>query len=231
MDNKFAEFNSKKFLILLIAVCLVFLIIIIKAFEYLPDQTASNDRESLQQINRISSGDVSENSENNEDSSVEEAENKPAKKTLNITLPHYNEAPELIEIEAPKGTGSEISDESKEEKKVELTKEEKITKALEAGKKYKAEKQYIAALEEFNSITNLTNDKVIISNSYEEIAKIYAISKRYGSALSFAEKAYNMNPSSEKEMLLARLYYKTGSIDKATRRVNNILQRDFGEDR
>ena len=230
MDNKFSEFNSKKFLILLIAVCLVFLIIIIKAFEYLPDQPSPNGRERLEQINRSVSEDVGENAESSEEAEDQEEDDKPAKKTLNITLPKFNEAPELVEIEAPKGTNTEVSDETKEES-TELTKEEKIAKAFEAGKKHKAERQYVAALEEFNSIKDLTGDKKIISESYEEIAKIYAISKRYGTALSFAEKAYNMNPSSEKEMLLARLYYKTGSIDKATRRVNNVLQRDFGEDR
>ena len=230
MDNKFSEFNSKKFLILLIAVCLVFLIIIIKAFEYLPDQPSPNGRERLEQINRSVSEDVGENAESSEEAEDQEEDDKPAKKTLNITLPKFNEAPELVEIEAPKGTNTEVSDETKDES-TELTKEEKIAKAFEAGRKYKAERQYVAALEEFNSIKDLTIDKKIISESYEEIAKIYAISKRYGTALSFAEKAYNMNPSSEKEMLLARLYYKIGSIDKATRRVNNVLQRDFGEDR
>ena len=55
--------------------------------------------------------------------------------------------------------------------------------------------------------------------------------KRYGTALSYAQKAYNTYPTSSREMLLARLYYKTGDLDKATKRMNNVLQRDFASDR
>ena len=44
MDEKFSDFNSKKYIVLLLAVCLVFLIIIIKAFEYLPSQSNYENR-------------------------------------------------------------------------------------------------------------------------------------------------------------------------------------------
>jgi len=233
MDNKYADFNSKKFLIMLIAVCVIFLIIVIKAFEYLPDQPKISNRARLEQINTLPADEEDNNASNQE----EQNENVvvETKKGLNITLPSYNEAPEFVEIEAPKGESADISadnnNEEKDNKPAELTKEEKIAKAMEAGKKYKSNKQYVAALEEFNSVASLTNDKRIIADSYEEIASIYAVSKRYGTALSFAIKAYNMSPNSSREILLARLYYKTGDIEKATRRINNVLQRDFGEDR
>jgi hypothetical protein len=63
------------------------------------------------------------------------------------------------------------------------------------------------------------------------MADVYGIVKRYGTALSYAQRAYNAAPTTSREMLIARLYYKTGEIDKATKRVNNILQRDFSNDR
>ena len=99
------------------------------------------------------------------------------------------------------------------------------------AEKLKKDKQYVKAIEEYQKISTVTNDTNTVAKSYEEIATIYAIVKRYGTALSYAQKAYNMSPSSSREMLLARLYYKTGDMDKARRRVNNILQRDFSADR
>ena len=60
------------------------------------------------------------------------------------------------------------------------------------------------------------------------MAIVYAISKRYGSAISAAQRAYNIAPTSNREMLLARLYYKTGDTERATAKANNVLRRDFG---
>ena len=71
--------------------------------------------------------------------------------------------------------------------------------------------------------------KVLFAVNNDEISD--AIVKKYGSAMSYAQKAYNLSPSTNRELLLARLYYKTGDVDKATKRVNNILQRDFSIDK
>ena len=84
---------------------------------------------------------------------------------------------------------------------------------------------------EYLKVPSLTDDKSSIATSYEGIASIYAARHKYGSALSYATRAYNMSPSSSRELLLARLYYKTGDMEKATRRINNILHRDFSDDR
>ena len=128
-------------------------------------------------------------------------------------------------------TNSDGSGAVQAEKKVELTPEEKAEKAFLTAQKYKRDRQFVKALQEYQKIPAITNDTSMVARSYEEIATIYAIVKKYGTALSYAQKAYNMSPSSSREMLLARLYYKTGDIDKATRRINNVLQRDFSSDR
>ena len=44
-------------------------------------------------------------------------------------------------------------------------------------------------------------------------------------------KAFNLSPNSHRELLLAKLYYKTGDTYKATQRINNILQREFADDK
>ena len=67
--------------------------------------------------------------------------------------------------------------------------------------------------------------------SYRNKAIAYAKERRYGTALAYAQKAYNMNPTTEGEVLLARLYYKTGDYTKANDRMNNVLKRDFAVDR
>ena len=93
--------------------------------------------------------------------------------------------------------------------------------------KLKNEKKYQEALNQFVEIAKNNNDDKLKSSCYEEISQIYALNKKYGTALSYAQKSFNLTPNTRRELLLARLYYKTGDITNATKRVNNILQRDF----
>lgn len=235
--NKYIVSNSKKFLIMLLLICVVFFVVIIKAFEYIPmtDNDATVSRNSIENINKPAL--------NSEDSAEDESPENAKDKSLDVNL-----TPDIVEktktetakedkvvepleniTDLPSETVSENT--SDVTKPVELTPEEKAEKAFIKAQKYRQDRQFVKALEEYQQIPTITNDTVTVAHSYEEIATIYAIVKRYGTALSYAQKAYNMSPSSSREMLLARLYYKTGDIDKATRRINNVLQRDFSSDR
>ena len=222
--NKYIEQNSKKFLVMLLLICVVFFVIIIKAFEYIPvaDDDAITSRNNIENLNKPA--------EENADEQADKSEEQTEKKTLDIKLtPDFVEktdkkaetvtdskAVEPLENISDLPSEAVSANTSEEAKPVELTPEEKAEKAFLTAQKYRRDKQYVT---------------VTVARSYEEIATIYAIVKRYGTALSYAQKAYNMAPSSSREMLLARLYYKTGDIDKATRRINNVLQRDFSSDR
>ena len=237
--NKYIEQNSKKFLVMLLLICVVFFVIIIKAFEYIPvaDDDAIASRNNIENLNKPA--------EENADEQADNSEEQTEKKTLDIKLtPDFVEktdkktetvtdskAVEPLEKISDLPSEAVSANTSEEAKPVELTPEEKAEKAFLTAQKYRRDKQYVKALEEYQKIPSITNDTVTVARSYEEIATIYAIVKRYGTALSYAQKAYNMAPSSSREMLLARLYYKTGDIDKATRRINNVLQRDFSSDR
>lgn len=228
--NKNFDFNSKKFFILLILVCLVFVIVVINAFMYLPDNDDVKDQVSRQRAKAVNQPveNVSEQEENASEQPVSEG----AKNTLNIQLPKAGDDIELVEIEPPKGINDIKENETEQEDKItELSPEEKVLQAMDAAQNYRNKKQYIKALDEYQKVQTLTNDKNFIASSYEGISTLYAINKRYGTALSFAIKAYNMSPSTSREMLLARLYYKTGDIEKATQRINNILRREFADDR
>ena len=214
--------NSKKFLILILIVCVAFLVLIINAFEYLPNKSGDEiiNRTNVEEINKAA-----------EPVETEEAKEQPKEErgTLNINLdqPTKVDEPEKLEPIAVDGDNAVAED----AKPVELTPEQKADEAFRAAKAYRHSKQYVKALEEYQKIPMITKDNDTIARSYEEIAFIYATVKRYGTALSFAQKAYNMSPSSSREVLLARLYYKTGDMDKATTRINNVLQRDFSADR
>lgn len=215
--------NSKKFLILILIVCVAFLVLIIKAFEYLPNKSGDEilNRTNVEEINKVADPET-----------AEEAQEQPKeeKGTLNINLdqPVKQDEPEKLEPIAVDGDNAVAAEDAKP---VELTPEQKADEAFRAAKAYRQSKQYVKALEEYQKIPMITKDNDTIARSYEEIAFIYATVKRYGTALSFAQKAYNMSPSSSREVLLARLYYKTGDMDKATTRINNVLQRDFSADR
>lgn len=233
--NKFEEFESKKFLIILFLICALFFVLIIAAFQYIPepqDNTVQRNI-SIEDINKPASSDTTEDSTADENSQNDQKVQNQ-KKELNIKLPKYGEENEKLEnIEELPSEAKEANETSvsNEEKPAELTVEEKANQTFYQGIKYKNNKQYVKAIEEFQKIPSITNDTIMNAKSLEEIATIYAIVKRYGTALSYAQKAYNMSPSSSREMLLARLYYKTGDIDKATKRINNVLQRDFSADR
>ena len=90
---------------------------------------------------------------------------------------------------------------------------------------------YLRAAADYIAEAELTQDSNSKAQNYAEAAKAYASLKRYGTALSYAQKAYNLYPTTEREVLLARLYYKTGEYDKANIRMNNVMKRDFSLDR
>lgn len=241
MNNNYADFNSKRFLIILFLICLVFFVVIAKAFQYLPENNPNDDivqrTESVSTVEENVSNTEQENAvqdEQAEENNTEETEAVAKKqKTLNISLPKPDDVSELEDINEglPQEAVTANSEPSVQTAAEEVSPEEKAVRIFFASSKYKSEKQYVKALEELQKIPSITKDVNLIAKSYEETASIYAIVKRYGTALSYAQRAYNMSPSSSREMLLARLYYKTGDIDKATKRINNVLQRDFSDDR
>ncbi len=239
MDNM--ELGSKKFMILLLVICVAFLVIIIKAFEFLPEN------KSVKVINEnginLPADETDTNQENTDENSLKTSSNMP------IKINYSDEAPEIDDgAGAGVNRGGNVINSNLQTPKTESIPEgleeikevDKTSSAIQVdtfetvmAKAYqlKQSKQYVQAIEEFNKVQNISKNPEEVAKSYEEIATIYAIVKRYGTALSFAQKAYNTYPSTSREMLLARLYYKTGDIDKSTKRINNVLQRDFASDR
>ena len=89
------------------------------------------------------------------------------------------------------------------------------------------ENDYTNALSEFQKAEENADNDELKAMCYENIAEIYAINRKYGTALSFASKAYKLSPSDTREMLIAKIYYQAGQTDNAITRINNALKKSF----
>ncbi len=224
--NKF-DFQSAKFMGIIIGICFIFIMVIWNAFNYLPAKE-NNNVTTNQEINLPTDEEPQENAQTDEETqNDEDLEEADVKKDSTIK-----------DLEAPKNTRDTkfeplepISEDTRDENSSsdsEISNNENpLDTALNNAKNYGKEHKYASSISEYQKAISLTNDNSIKAQCYENIAKIYATSKRYGSALSAAQKAFNTEPSTSREVLLARLYYKTGDVDKATNRINNVLKRDF----
>ena len=223
MINKDIDFNSKKYMIMLIAICVLFFVLVIKAFEYIPD--ADNDIIKRKHIENINTpADVAESENDADDEAEDDVDDE---EEVELIEP---EAVGMMEIEAPKGIGikkEETATVGEATDAADISKEDKALIALNGANKLRISNKKSEALKEYMKIPEMTDDKMLIASSYEGIAMLYAAEKRYGTALSYAAKAYNLSPSISNQLLLARIYYRTGDTDKSVNYVNNILRRDF----
>ncbi len=119
MDN---YFNSKKYIILLVIVCILFAILIIKFFDYLPEpDNIPPTGHSIRESSVINTDDAVNDSSDNEDaeSENEEEDEDDASEEDNIDENHktghidferksYPDINNLEEIPAPKGSNEEI---------------------------------------------------------------------------------------------------------------------------
>ncbi len=222
--NKF-NLESAKFVSIILGICFIFIMVIWHAFDYLPEKDSSNMVANVETVNQNYETNrnkdekeevVSEKTEKNRIKNEEETLNK-TKKSLDSVVPL-----ETIEEESLMGN-KQINNDSLGSD----SESSSIDSILKKANDYKKNNQYVASISEYQKALSMTEDKEVKAQCYEEISIIYAKAKRYGSALSAAQKAFNTSPSTTREVLLARLYYKTGDIDKATTRVNNVLNRDF----
>ena len=164
---------------------------------------------------------VSEN-ENSDTNNIQEEENNDSEPSENTESPAIEPLEPLEDLPAETAEANGLV-----QKEIHESAEDLIVMANE----YRHNKDYVKAIEAYKAAAKRTEDVTTKAQCYENTAIVYAIVKRYGSAISYAQQAYNIAPSTSRELLLARLYYKTGEVDKATRRVNNILQRDFSIDK
>ena len=226
------DFESKKINIIIFIIFILFAMVIIKAFDYLPENADADRNADIRKVMEQRNNKSVEQAQNSEEQPEAQEEQNNNQNGLNVDL-SKDIAPESVEKKQAQEP-LEVIQENIQESPAPVQNTNAVSdldmKFINA-QKYKEEKQYVKAIEEYKSILEQSSEPQVTARCYEEIANIYGVVKRYGTALSYAQKAYNTYPTSAREMLLARLYYKTGDLDKATKRMNNVLQRDFASDR
>lgn len=220
------DIKSAKYVSIVILICFIFVMVVWHAFRYLPSETPEGvnlpPAEEQQIDNNETASSAEEEAPQPEETRQERSEDWTPKVSTEPDI-----TTETISGNDREVTPTEPLEAIDEDEKPEV---DSLTSALNNAQRYKDNKQYVKAISEYQKAISLTTDIKTKANCYEEISSIYAIAKRYGTALSFAQKAYNMVPTTAREILLARLYYKTGDADKATTRMNNVLRRDFTAD-
>ena len=224
MNNNYFDLGSKKFLIITLVILACFFLLIVKAFNDLSDAQANMENNQPQKQAAVDINNVMNTMPRPNDS---EEQNRG----LNVDIQSSVNATEELKPIDDNDSLPEQAVEPVQESNQSLSAEQQLELQFLSARKNKDEKQYVKALEEYKAIAENSTDANVKARCYEEMADVYGIVKRYGTALSYAQRAYNAAPTTSREMLIARLYYKTGEIDKATKRVNNILQRDFSNDR
>ncbi len=231
------NFNSKKYMFLLVLICFIFTIFVIKAFDYLPPKEIAvvEDSKVNQQIQETN---VNERLKENANVKVDKEIKTEKKERMNKSGILYKNPNSLHDeakfdiIEPPAGAVNEelpiINSSDKEssgEEKVSLTNDELALKAIIKARKLTLNNNYSQALDEYKKVLELTSDNELLAECYDGLSELYTKNKRYSTALSFAGKAYKASPSFAREFYIARIYYIAGQTENAITRVNTMLKR------
>lgn len=236
------DMQSAKFLGLLIAIFFIFIIIVWHAYSYLPQKDTNFQKQDELISSSNTMPDSYEQNSLPENESREEFENQKIVAEDEYKEPIYNKNIDNSDISArntndknhssadelePLTSINEESANSQRDSEIKDSETDPLLAALNNAKEFRLNHKPISAISEYQKALSLTNDSAIKAQCYENIALIYASARRYGSALSSAQKAYNSYPTVSRELLLARLYYKTGDSVKANERLQSLLRKDF----
>lgn len=217
------ELKITKFLLIIAGICTLFTVVVMHAYQYLPQEPTKyySQENTVQNTSQ-------ETLENNNP----EKDFAKSSQEENIELEQLERVREEAYLRRLEQEREIERNRDREKIRAQFNNDESYSQEdlLKRAERLKDKGDYSEAIKSYQEALNTANEKEK-AFCYEQIATIHAIEKHYGTALSFAQKAYNIYPNTQREILLARLYYKTGNIDKATNRINNILKRDFEQDR
>lgn len=223
--NKF-NVESAKFLSIIIGICLIFIMVVWHAFEYIPNKGVSNKpvEEAVVQEELVDEEKIKVEDEQTVEEVVldEEMEDSERESTEQIIIEQRRQ-----DIVKEKLEPLESIEDSQGEIVAEKQEEISFVSILNQGQDKEIAGDYSGALAQYQKALDMVSSNKEKAICLEKIAMLYALQKRYGSALSVAQKAYNAYPNTSREILLARLYYKTGDINRANARMSNVLKRDF----
>lgn len=226
------DLKNSRMLIILAIICLAFIGLVWNAFSYLP---ANNDMQKSVSLN------TSDEIDKEDDTNLDQEDFDQDEQTDETS--YDNEVDDEVELEFQR----KIERQRKEEQEMLKESQQQVTETFDNNERPNAEflqpnnfdNLYSQADSEVsaNNLTEAVNlyKKACESASnnedkakcYEKIARIYAVTKRYGTALAYAQKAYLAQATHSRELLLAKLYYKTGDKEKANRKIESLLLKDF----
>lgn len=245
------EFKSWKSLAILIAICVTFLILVIQAFQYIPDESKNN--ELVEQLVEENFNEESAIEDNNDEtientSNEEEPQEEPTRtshqseknwefrdssldrftnKEFEIPAPELPTPPQEFEHRNVDIPSLESINENSQEVDKQRETFEKLMQLQAKANEYKWQKDYDNAIIQFESYLKLSQEQYQKLEAYDNLAILYAMKKNYEKAIYCAQQAYQIEASPEREFILTKLYYKSGDVDKATKRINMIMQREF----
>lgn len=239
------EFSSKKYMILMALICIVFVIFIVKAFDYLPDKSVEgknpNINMPMQPVQNTYNNPVNQPQQNetydNErhksgyidfmPKEYRNQNNEPSGDERNIRRKKRRSYNDFEEINAPRSVIEEELPPRINPQTSALSPDELALKSIMKAQKMKTDYDYNGAINELQKVAEITGDKELLAISYEKIAELYALQKRFETALSFANKANSISPSANRQMLIARIYYQYGDTENAVSKMNSILSSGF----
>lgn len=206
-----------------IALCFLFALVVNNAYKYLPNK-GDNSKLPLSVEDVNSPREYRENSNENSDSQELQDRLRQLEEDLNSANMIKEELEEkLRNIENSNEKFKEIEPVLESEKSVSSD----FFKVYFEAVDLLGSGDLSGAVTKFqNSLTAAENDKQS-AKAYLGVARVYALQKRYGSAISNAQRAQNMNPSYESQVMLAKLHYVTGNVQKAEQLMKTLLEKEF----
>lgn len=228
MNNNY-DFASKKTMIILFFICMIFFMIILKAFDYLPtnEETTANpvrqqDVNKLIEVNKRQRA-MLQNQALNQTSELEQSVEKTQvnepiqKETKDLVLQqefHGQEAPKDLTPspeEALKPINEDISANNTINSNTPdniISDKEKYNSLIAEAVNYTEQGNYENAINIYMELANKTQETIKKADFYDRITNVYIMQRRYGSALIYAQKAYRILPTSAREALLEKLQAK-----------------------
>ena len=225
MNNNF-DFESKKYIILLVIVCIAFAILILKAFDYLPEENL--DKVNLPQEEEIVREKVTNPEDNTKQQQRETTTEKinQDKKSGVLYKSNDYEINSMFEeeIDIPRSPLDDDMVQNSEDSQSKLSPAEIALKSIINARKYANVEDYTNAIKEYQNAAKITSDKDLRAEIFDGISLLYLKNKNYKTALSFAEKANESSPSFTREFVIAKIYYESGRTGDAINRINKILK-------
>lgn len=247
--NKF-DLKSMRLIGALLLICFIFALVVWQAFQYLPAEDDVNqkgpssnislpkdeeDSETVDSEDSDSEEDVDQDDEEDSDDTDYDDEDDSTSNDEENVVTHQEKftrnEPKVVEpVAAPVYTTAMKKD---LETKLEVIEEtpkvrvDDLDSVMDSAFKNREQKKYVAAIQDYEKASGLAKEAESKADCYEQIALIYATMNRFSSALPYAQKAYSLQPTTVRSLLLAKLNYKAGNYDRANSQIGSIMKSGF----